>query len=71
MVEEDPTTEELRTKQRLREDEERDRAETARQEDDTAQHEARARKAGYLAEKLEERAEAEREASREDSDESR
>ena len=71
VVEEDPTTEELRTKQRVREDEERDRAEAAPQEDDTAQHEARARKAGYLAEKLEERAEAEREASREDSDESR
>ena len=68
-MEEDPTTQELRIKQRRREDEERERAERAPQEDDTAQHDARARKAGYLAEKLEQRAQAEREASREDTDE--
>ena len=61
-MEEDPTTQELRIKQRRREDEERERAERAPQDDDTAQHEARAAKAGYLAEKLEERARAEREA---------
>ena len=66
MTEEDPTTQELRIKQRRREDEERERAERAPQEDDTAQHEARAEKAGYLAEKLEERARAEREASGDD-----
>jgi hypothetical protein len=70
-VEEDRTTQELRIKQREREDEERERAERAPEEDDTAQHEARAQKAGYLAEKLEERARAEREASREADDERR
>jgi hypothetical protein len=70
MVEEDPTTQELRAKQRMREGEERERAEAAPQEEDTAQHEARSRKAGYLAEKLEERADAEREASQDDTDES-
>jgi hypothetical protein len=69
VVEEDPTTQELRREQREREDEERERADTSPQEDDTAQHDARARKAGYLAEKLEQRAQAEREASREDTDE--
>jgi hypothetical protein len=68
MTEEDPTTQELRVKQREREDEERDRAERSAQEDDTAQHEARAKKAGYLAEKLEERAQAEREASHDEDD---
>ena len=68
VADEDPTTQELRVKQRLREDEERDRAGRSPQDDDTAQHEARARKAGYLAEKLEERAEAERDASRGDED---
>jgi hypothetical protein len=68
MTEEDPTTQELRVKQRVREDEERDRAEHAAQEDDTAQHEARSKKAGYLAEKLEQRAEAEREAARDERD---
>ena len=69
VVEEDPTTQELRREQREREGEERERADTSPQEDDTAQHDARARKAGYLAEKLEQRAQAEREASREDTDE--
>lgn len=66
MTEEDPTTQELRVKQREREGEERERAEGAAKDDDTAQHDARADKAGYLAEKLEERARAEREASGED-----
>lgn len=70
-MEEDPTTQELRIKQRVREDEERERAERAAEEDDTAQHEARAKKASYLAEKLEERARAEREASRESDDDRR
>jgi hypothetical protein len=68
MTEEDPTTQELRVKQRAREDEEREAAERAPQEDDTAAHEARADKAGYLAEKLEERARAEREAARDEDD---
>jgi hypothetical protein len=68
MTEEDPTTQELRVKQREREDKEREAAEHAPQEDDTAQHEARADKAGYLAEKLEERARAEREAARDEDD---
>ena len=66
-MDEDPTTQELRIKQREREDDERRRAETSPEEDDTAQHEARAEKAGYLAEKLEERARAEREAEQEES----
>jgi hypothetical protein len=67
-VEEDPTTQELRAKQRAREEDEAERAEQAPQEDDTAQHEARAAKAGYLAEKLEERARAERDAARDRDD---
>jgi hypothetical protein len=62
MTEEDPTTQELRIKQRQREDAERESAGESPLEDDTAQHERRADKAGYLAEKLEERARAEREA---------
>jgi hypothetical protein len=66
VTEEDPTTQELRIKQRQREDAERESAEQSPLEDDTAQHERRADKAGYLAEKLEERARAEREATRED-----
>jgi len=65
MTDEDPTTQELRVKQREREEAERRQAETSPEEDDTAQHEARSKKAGYLAEKLEERAKAEREADRE------
>jgi hypothetical protein len=59
-VEEDPTTQEMRIKQRQREGVERNSAEESPLEDDTAQHERRADKAGYLAEKLEERARAER-----------
>lgn len=64
MGREDPTTQELRTAQRRREEAEREHAERAPQDEDTAQHEARAAKAGYLAKKLEERAAAEREAKR-------
>jgi hypothetical protein len=66
-VSEDPTTQELRLEQLGREKEERGRAERATDPDDTGQHEARAAKAGYLREKLEERAEAERRAADEDS----
>jgi hypothetical protein len=62
----DPTTEELRLDQLQREKEERRRAAEGVTEDDTGQHEARADKAGYLREKLEERAEAERRAAAED-----
>jgi hypothetical protein len=65
-VSEDPTTQELRLDQLRKEEAERDRAERALESDDTDQHEARAAKAGYLREKLEERAEAERRAGAED-----
>ncbi|HEY0631447.1 MAG TPA: hypothetical protein VGC98_05300 [Thermoleophilaceae bacterium] len=63
---EDPTTQELRLDQLRREAAERDHAERAVDPDDTDQHEARADKASYLREKLEERAEAERRAAAED-----
>lgn len=57
----DPTTEELRAAQLEREEKEREAADKA--PDDTAEHHiARADKAAYLREKLEERARAEREA---------
>lgn len=69
MGREDPTTQELRTAQRRREEAEREHAERAPEDEGTAQHEARAAKAGYLAEKLEERAAAERETGKEDRDE--
>jgi hypothetical protein len=59
---EDPTTQELRLDQLKREKAEREAAEQGVSPDDTGQHEARAAKAGYLREKLEERAEAERRA---------
>jgi hypothetical protein len=59
---EDPTTEELRVRQQLREEEARVRAERAQDEDDTAQFDRRADKAAYLKRKLEEREEAERKA---------
>jgi hypothetical protein len=65
-VSEDPTTQELRIEQLNRERTESERAEQATDPDDTGQHEARAAKAGYLREKLEERAEAERRAAAED-----
>jgi hypothetical protein len=66
-VSEDLTTEELRLDQLRRERVEREAAEESQDPDDTGQHEARAAKAGYLREKLEERAEAERRAADEDS----
>jgi hypothetical protein len=56
----DPTTEELRLDQVKRERTMRDQAERAPGDDDTGQFEARADKAAYLREKLEERAAAER-----------
>jgi hypothetical protein len=65
-VSEDPTTEELRLDQLRREKAEREHADQAIEPDDTDQHEARADKASYLREKLEERAEAERRAAAED-----
>jgi hypothetical protein len=65
-VSEDPTTEELRLDQLRREKAEREHADHAIEPDDTDQHEARADKASYLREKLEERAEAERRAADED-----
>ena len=57
---EEPTTQELKLTQLERERAERRRAETAPDEDEVAQHERRAEKAKYLAEKLEEREESER-----------
>jgi hypothetical protein len=59
-VAEDPITEELKLSQREREEAERRRARDVPDEDEAAQHERRAEKAKYLAEKLEERAESER-----------
>jgi hypothetical protein len=59
--ESDPTTEELRLDQLKRERALRDEAEQLPEDDDTSEQvEARADKARYLREKLEERAEAER-----------
>jgi hypothetical protein len=63
---EEPTTQELRLDQLKREKAEREAADRGKNPDDTGQHEARAAKAGYLREKLEERAEAERRAAAED-----
>ncbi|MBV9804733.1 MAG: hypothetical protein JO130_16140 [Solirubrobacterales bacterium] len=57
---EDPITEELKITQLEREKAERKRAGRVADEAEAAQHERRAEKAGYLAEKLEERARAER-----------
>ena len=57
---EEPITEELKQAQRERERAERRRAESVSDEDEAAQHERRADKAKYLADKLEERAESER-----------
>jgi hypothetical protein len=59
-VPEDPITEELKLSQLKREQAERRRASDVPDEDEAAQHERRAEKARYLAEKLEERAESER-----------
>lgn len=63
---EDPTTQELRLDQLQRELKEREAAEHATDPDDTGQHVARADKASYLREKLEQRAEAERRAAADD-----
>ena len=60
MSDTDPKTEELKLTQLEREQAERRRAETAPDDDEAAQHERRADKARYLAEKLEERADSER-----------
>ena len=60
MADDEPNTEELKLTQLERERAERKRAENV-PEDEAAQHERRAEKARYLAEKLEERAESERE----------
>jgi hypothetical protein len=60
----DPSTEELRTVQAQRERDERERAEQAEQTGEipaVRAHEARADRAAYLREKLEEQAESERE----------
>jgi hypothetical protein len=59
-VTDEPDTEELKQTQLEREQAERRRAETVPDDDEAAQHERRADKARYLAEKLEERAESER-----------
>jgi hypothetical protein len=59
-MEEDPTTQELRIRQDRRAAEEREQAGEAPTEEATEQHEARASKAEYLRQKLEQRAEAER-----------
>jgi hypothetical protein len=63
---EDPTTQELRVEQLNRAIEEKQRAERAEDENDTAQHDRRATKAEYLRAKLEERARAERDAAADD-----
>jgi hypothetical protein len=60
---EDPTTEELRVRQQLREEEARVQSDRAPDEHDTAQFDRRADKAAYLKRKLQEREEAERKAS--------
>ena len=57
---EDPITEELKLTQLEREQAERRRAHNAPDEEEAVQHDRRADKARYLAEKLEERAESER-----------
>jgi hypothetical protein len=59
-VTDEPSTEELKRTQLERERAERRRAETVPDEDEATQHERRADKARYLAQKLEERAESER-----------
>ena len=59
MSDSDPKTEELKLSQLEREQAERNRAESAPDEDEAVQHERRAEKARYLAEKLQERAESE------------
>ena len=60
MADEQHKTEELKIVQIDREAAERERAASARDEEEAAQHERRADKARYLREKLEQRAESER-----------
>ena len=60
MPDTDPKTEELKLTQLERERAERERAESSPEEDEAFQHERRAEKARYLADKLEQRAESER-----------
>ena len=60
-MDEDQITEELRIEQGERERLEREAAERAHSKDETGQHRARADKAAYLREKLEERERAEAE----------
>jgi hypothetical protein len=60
MPDEDPTTQELRTRQAKREAVERESAREAPTEEVAEQHGRRAEKAEYLKRKLEERADAER-----------
>ena len=60
MADEQHKTEELKGIQTEREAAERERARSAHDEDEAAQHERRADKARYLREKLEQRAESER-----------
>jgi hypothetical protein len=60
-VTDEPNTEDLKQAQIEREQAERRRAETVPDEDEAAQHERRADKARYLADKLEDRAQSERE----------
>jgi hypothetical protein len=59
-VAENPNTEELRIEQAERAAEEREAAEGASTDEDTATHRRRAEKAAYLQEKLGERAQSER-----------
>jgi hypothetical protein len=65
---EDPDTKELRAEQLARERAERELAQDAPKDEETAQHKRRADKARYLREKLEERAEAEQAVSDSDAD---
>jgi hypothetical protein len=58
---EEPDTKELREAQARRVREELEMARSASDEEELAQHERRAEKAGYLRQKLEERAASERE----------
>jgi hypothetical protein len=57
----EPSTEELKLAQLAREQAERRHAEAVPDEEEVAQHERRAEKARYLAEKLKEREKSERE----------
>lgn len=68
-MEEDPTTQELRTRQIRREGVERERAARAPTDEAAEAHARRAEKNAYLRERLEQRAEAERQAAREDDEE--